>query len=329
MLPIILGATAIGTAAIGVKKGSQGRSDKQRAESIAKTAKAQHETAVLQFNLARKDAFRLAEIYGKLQLRVQQQVIGRLVAFIERIGRQARQKDVRYLKELYIALNLSAQQIAEYKSLAIRADEHLKNSISMTTTGLAAGSSAAALANSVGTTTVTRFFGLWTTEVSISQLSGTVARSATLAWLGGGSAAVGGVVLGGVTIGPALLVRGLQLASQGEKALTQANQYKAEANIQIAKAQACRDFLRRVEKRIRELGTIVHRLEKYAIQSLDKLEAQSFDSNCDEHTNNLQQAALLATAIREIIAVPILDNHGSLNPKTLTIKEKYETFRVN
>ena len=74
MLPIILGATAIGTATIGVKKGSKGLSDKQRAESIAKTAKAQHETALLQFSLARNEACRLAEIYGKLQLRVYKRV---------------------------------------------------------------------------------------------------------------------------------------------------------------------------------------------------------------------------------------------------------------
>jgi len=329
MLPIILGVAAVGTAAIGVKKGSQGLSDRQRAESIAKTAQAQHKTAVLQFNLARKDACQLAEIYGKLQLRVQKRVLGRLVDFIERIGRQANQKDKRYLKELYVALDLSAQRIDEYKSLAIRADEHLKNGMSLATTGIAAGSGAASLASSIGTTTVTRFFGLWTTEVSISQLTGAAARSATLAWLGGGSATVGGFVLGGVTLGPALLVGGLQLAGQGEKALTQANQYKAEANIKATKILACRNFLRRIEKRTKELGKIVHRLERDAIQSLNKLEAQPFDSSCDEHTKNFQQAALLATAIREIITVPILDDQGNLNPKTLTVKEKYETFTVN
>lgn len=78
------------------------------------------------------------------------------------------------------------------------------------------------------------------TGTAIGTLSGAAATNATLAWLGGGSLATGGLgiaggtaVLGGVVLGPVLAVAGLFSASKSEKNLAQARAW-AEDVVQKA-----------------------------------------------------------------------------------------------
>ncbi len=228
MIPLILGAVALGSAVLGVGAGATGVADMNEAKEIGERAQKRYEDAVKQLKADCEVTNKLAEEYGQLQLDVMMQTIGRFVDFIERNIGKAQQSE----KEFLEGLDISTQQIKEYKATAIEAEEWVKGGVSAAVTGAAAASGAANLARLVGTTmvktTVTRFFGLWTTEVltevGISQLTGAAARSATLAWLGGGSVAAGGFVLGGITLGPALMVGGFQLAGKGEEALTKARE---------------------------------------------------------------------------------------------------------
>ena len=43
----------------------------------------------------------------------------------------------------------------------------------------------------------------------------------------------GSVVLGGITVGPAVLIGGFVLAGEGEKALSKAREYEAQVNVAI------------------------------------------------------------------------------------------------
>jgi hypothetical protein len=88
-------------------------------------------------------------------------------------------------------------------------------------------------------------WGVASTGTLIGSLSGAAAWNATLAWLGGGSLAAGGggmalgsLVLGGITVGPAVLIGGFVLAGEGEKALTKAREYEAQVNTAIANIEA-------------------------------------------------------------------------------------------
>jgi hypothetical protein len=208
MIPLILGAVALGTAAVGAMKSSEGIGNMNEAKKIGEVAQKRYDRAVSQLKAEWEATNKLPEEYGQLQLKVKTCTIGRFVAFIERIGQRASQSELRFLE----GLDISTQQIKEYKTTAIEAEDWVKGSVSAVVAGAAAGSGAVTLARSVGTVTVTRFFGLWATEVGISQLGGAAARNATIAWLGGSSMAVGGLVLGGITLGPALMVGGFQLA---------------------------------------------------------------------------------------------------------------------
>jgi len=323
VIPIILGAAAIASAAFGGVKVVEGVGNMNEAKEIGERAQKRHEGAVSQLKADFEATNQLAEVYGQLQFRIKARTIGRFVALIERIGQQASQSEIRFLE----GLDISTQQFKEYKAAAIEAEEWLKGSVSAAVTGAAAASGAVTLARSVGTVTVTRFFGLWATEVGISQLTGAAAWNATVAWLGGGSMAVGGLVLGGVTLGPALLVGGFQLAGKGEEALTKAREFEAKVNTEIVTIEAAQEFLQQVEQRIRELGQLVHKLESRAGIALDELESRPFDRHRD--ASKFQQVALLVKALAEIIKTPVLNSEGNLNPATATIKAKYRTLEGN
>lgn len=264
MLPLILGAVALGSAVLGVGAGATGVADMNGAKEIGERAQKRYEDAVKQLKADCEVTNQLAEKYGQLQINIRINTIGRFVAFLKRIGQRASQSDLQFLE----GLEISIQQINEYKTAVIEAEEWLNGGVSAAVTGAAAASSAANLATLVGTTmvktTVTKFFGLWTTEVvaevGISQLTGAAARSATLAWLGGGSVAAGGFVLGGITLGPALMVGGFQLAGKGEEALTKAREYEAKVNTEVAKIEEAKDSLQQVERRIAELRDLVKSL---------------------------------------------------------------------
>jgi len=140
--------------------------------------------------------------------------------------------------------------------------------------------------------------------------------------------ALGSVVLGGITVGPAVLIGGFVLAGEGEKALTKAREYEAQANTAIAKINAARDFMQQLQQRITELSNLVESLNTYAVLSLNELESQpSFDKNRD--ASKFQQVGLLVKALAEIMKTPVLDSEGQLNPATATIKAKYRTLGGN
>jgi hypothetical protein len=315
IIPIILGAAALGTAAFGVAAGASGVSDMKEAKKIGEKAQRRHEQAVDRVKDEWEDTQELAKDYGQLQIKVKALTIGRFIAFIERIGKRS-STDKKFLEALD---GISVQQIKEYKAAALEAEKFAKGGFK----AVAAGA-----AGSYGATTLATSVGIASTGTAISGLSGAAATNATLAWLGGGSLAAGGggmalgsLVLGGITLGPALAVAGFVFAGQGEKALTKASEYKAKANAEIATLDEARDFLKRVQRRIDELGDLVTDLDNRAILALNELESRPFDKNRD--ADKFQKVALLIKALAEIMKTPVLDSQGKLNPVTYRIMNKY------
>jgi len=171
--------------------------------------------------------------------------------------------------------------------------------------------------------------GIASTGTAISGLSGAAAWNATLAWLGGGSLATGGggmalgsLVLGGITVGPAVLIGGFVLAGEGEKALTKAKEYEAKVNTDIATIEAAKDCMQQVRRRIHELQSLLESINDRAFLGLKELDSlPSFNKNRD--AKKFQEVALLVKALAEIMKTPILDSEGQLNPVTATIQAKY------
>ncbi|MBW4602486.1 MAG: hypothetical protein KME29_23700 [Calothrix sp. FI2-JRJ7] len=320
MIPLILGAVAIASAVAGVGAGAIGMSDMNEAKGIAEDAKERHEDAVDDLNTCWEDTNGLAEEYGEFQLDVMMNTIGRFVDFIERNIGKAKQSEKEFLKGLD---GISVQQIKEYKTAALEAEQFFKGGLKAIGGAAAGYGGAMSLATSVGVAS---------TGAAISGLSGAAATNATLAWLGGGSLAAGGggmalgsLVLGGITVGPALAIGGFMLASEGNKALTKAREYEAEVNIAIAKIEAAYDFVVQVNRRIQELGDTLESLNNKALRGLKELESLvSFDKKRD--AAKFQQVALLVKAISEIMKTPVLNNKGELSHASATIKAKYRNL---
>lgn len=320
MIPLILSAVALGTAAVGAMKGSEGVANMSEAGEIGDRAQKRHEQAVNQLKIEWEATNKLAEDYGQLQLDVMRRTIGRFVAFIERTGQRNKKSEKEFLEGLD---GFSVQQLQEYKAATIEAEQFFTGGAKAIGAAAVGYGGAMSFATSVGVASTGTFIG---------SLSGAAAWNATLAWLGGGSLAAGGggmalgsVVLGGITVGPAVLIGGFVLAGEGEKALTEARKYEAQVNAKLAEIEAAKDFMQQVKRRIAELSNLVESLNDRAVMGLNELEfLPSFDK--DRDASKFQRVALLVKALAEIMKTPVLDGQGQLNPATATIKAKYRTL---
>ncbi|MEW6495202.1 MAG: hypothetical protein AB1589_22185 [Cyanobacteriota bacterium] len=302
MIPIIIGAGALGSAAIGTFVGAAGKADIDSAQEITKRAQERYECAVTNLQAKFEAINNLAAAYDQLQIRIQARTIGRFVSFVERIGQRASQSDMRFLE----GLDISIEQLKEYKPAFLEAEKASKGLVSATNAGMAADANAVGVAHAFGTVTVPQLFGLFTTKVAVSQLG--IAGVST--YLGGGNMALGGAVLGGIALGSALIVGGLHLAGKGEKALAEARKYQAKVETEISKIETVQKFLQQVEQRIQESGQLAHRLESQTKTVLDQLESlpQPFKRKQDA-----EKVAILVKALSDIIKTPVLNSEGKLN----------------
>lgn len=315
MIPLILGAIAIGSAAYGAATGVSGVANMQKAEGKARRAQQRHESAAKALENRWDEVNHKAKEYGEFQLSILQETVGAFVRFIESTGRQAAMSD----KEFLEGLEVSVQQVEKYKTAAIHAERYFKGGVSAVAASAAGYGGAMTLATTVGVAS---------TGTAISTLSGAAATNAMLAWFGGGSLAAGGggmalgsMVLGGITLGPAIAIGGFVLGSEGEKALTRAREYKAKVNKAIAKMEAAQAFADQVERRISELWEILGTLNGQALSDLRVLESRPFERERDARL--FQQVALLIKAIADITQTPVLDTDGQLNSGSLDIQAKY------
>jgi membrane protein implicated in regulation of membrane protease activity len=287
----------------------------QKANELAKAAQERYERAVKKLKRDEEATNKLAEEYRKLQFDVIRGTIGRFVAFVERTGRKASETEKRLLE----GMDFSVQQLKEYKAATIGAEKFFEGGVK------AAGAAAAGYGGAI---TVATSIGAASTGTAISSLSGAAATNAMLAWFGGGAIAAGGggmalgtVVLGGITVLPALAIGGFFAAREGEKAMTKAREHEAKVNKAIAEINLAKDAAQKVKKRITELHDILLSVDTRAVPALNELESQPFDSQRDGE--KFQQVAMLMKALVEILNTPALNSQGKLNLGTVTILDKY------
>lgn len=143
---------------------------------------------------------------------------------------------------------------------------------------------------------------------------------------GGGGMALGTIMLGGIAVGPALMIGGFALGGAGKKALTKARRYEAKANQKIADLDALEEFLKQLQRYIIEQKQLVESLNQRAINGLIKLESKPLPFDPQRDAAQFQQVALLVTALVEIIKTPILDAEGSFNPEAWKVRAKYRSL---
>lgn len=252
---------------------------------------------------------------GRTQERAQNEVILRMLGFLERHAKQVRAKEHLILD----GVDGARTQVVGMANLDPDVAGWVRGVV---------GSTIAGIATQAGVRTAVVQFASASTGTAISTLGGAAARGATLAFLGGGSLAAGGggMALGASMLnvavaGPTLLVAGLTVKNRGTKASTEAAKLQAEVAVDVAQLDARDQILRGVRKRAAELDGILVRLLSRATDALDLLESEPFD--IDLHAERLQAALILVKSVRDVAAAPIADDDGNLNETTEQLVFKY------
>jgi hypothetical protein len=257
--------------------------------------------------------------YGRQQEQARRLVIERMGAFIERHRQQVKQSAAQLLDGVD-----AEQRDIEAFTGALTADVNWIKGAGMaalTGVGVSAGIPGAVTA-----------LGAASTGTAIGSLSGAAAQSATMAWLGGGSLAAGGggvalgtAALGVVTIGPTMLIGGLTLNVQGEKAVTQAKEYEAKVAVAVEEQATFRSFLDALDSRISEVSGVLAGLVSRAQEALSTLEQLDFDPK--QHAAEFQRALSLTFAVRDVCRVPLIGDDGQMNSDMVQLILKYKEIQ--
>jgi hypothetical protein len=292
-LPFILWGAAALLAGTGVVKGVGAISDFDEAKQIGESASNRYDKEQASLIRGREKTNSAFEELGKTKIAIFKDQISHLVAVIRKSkGASSRLRDFEEV--------ISDNELKEMEDLILTSLEIEKGlgmgAVSGTLAALGAYGSVGLLASA-------------STGTAISALSGVAATNATLAWLGGGALSAGGfgmaggaIALGGIVLGPALAVGGFMIASQAEKALTQAYRYKADVDTAVAEMQKMSIVLTALQTNAIEVST--------AIQQM----AKRFDSiKVDDDSNKqaFERMLTVGKGLKALLDIAIMKQDGS------------------
>ncbi|MGY1722744.1 hypothetical protein [Blastococcus sp. SYSU DS0533] len=319
LIPLALIGLGTGTGLGGLATGVMGALKMKDAGAIADAAKKRYDESLVRTEERVEESNERIRQYGQQQEQARRLVIERMAAFIERHSKQAKQGAVQLLD----GIDAEQREIEGFAG-ALTADVNwIKGA------GMAAATGTGAL---IGIPSAVTTLGAASTGTAISSLSGAAASNATMAYLGGGSLAAGGggialgtAALGVVTIGPTLLVGGLTLNGQGEKAVTNAKEYEATVAIAIEDHAAFRSFLDTLDTRVDEVSGVLAGLVERAQDALSTVERPDFDWK--QHTAEFQRAMSLTRAVRDICTTPVVAEDGQLNSDVTSMVLRYKEMK--
>lgn len=315
-LPVVLAALGIAGAVVaGGAAGANGGLKMRKAKLLQKEAAQAHEAGLAAFREVEDRTQECAAEYGILQLEVQAETFGAWVEWLELNEKKLR----RVARSVVDGVEIEAPDIPRLRAQVVESIGLLAGGVTTAVTGTAAYLSALW---GVGT------FATASTGTAIAGLSGAAATNATLAWLGGGAVAAGGggmalgaVMLTGIAAAPAVLVAGLGVGVQGQRALTRATDISAGVEVALAEMDVKKELLGQVEERIAELRSVLEDVNLRALASLGDLSSRDFEP--DRDLALFQTTALLMRAVGEILATPIVDADGRPTEQSLAITERY------
>ncbi|NER35748.1 MAG: hypothetical protein F6J93_17450 [Oscillatoria sp. SIO1A7] len=319
VLPVILGAAAVGAGAFGLKQGLDANSSNSSAKKIQGEAQAALETAERELQNARQTTGATLEKLGQLKLRVWHSHLGRFVTLYSKLkgvelsgGAGLGSKD---------PLEFGSNDLLEMKDLSLKAGEVIVGGA-----GAAGAGALAGMASYGGA----MMFGTASTGTAIGSLTGAAATNATLAWFGGGSLAAGGLgmaggmaVLGGIVAGPVLAVGGIAMAAKAQKNLAEALSYEAEVEKTVEEMEKAIAVLRAIDKTAALFDKVIRRLSESMASVLNELEdiIISAGNNYDAYNSSQKSVVYLsvqfAGVLKQLLETPILTPEGALD-KTCT-----------
>ena len=254
-LPLLLVGAAVAAAGWGVKKGIDAKSDFDAAESINEDAQEIFDKAKRSLEECQEETQSRLESLGRQKALLFEEA---LIPFVETYSR-IKNVDFEDTNILDDNIQITSGEILEIRDAAI----HMKEVVGGAAGALGSGALVGLAAyGSVGLASAS-------TGTAIAGLSGAAATNATLAWLGGGSLAAGGLgiaggtaVLGGIVAAPVLLVGGLMLASKAEEAKENAVSNRLKAKAAAEAMETAEVAARAIGRKADEVGKALKRLHE-------------------------------------------------------------------
>lgn len=180
-------------------------------------------------------------------------------------------------------------------------------------------------------------FAAASTGTAIASLSGAAATNATLAFLGGGSLAAGGLgiaggtaVLGGLVAGPALAVLGFVAgakasANRDEAYSNLAKARKFEEEMELA-CTVCKGIFMRANlftRLLYKLDSIFQPLV-YSLDDIIETSGTDYSKFTPEQKKTVAAAMSMAGAIKAVLDTPILTEEGNLTDESKSVAQSVQ-----
>lgn len=328
-IPFLLIA-GLGAAAVGVGKSVKAGVDmkdakdtNQRAQSIVRHAKEDFETSKKNCNDALAD-------YGNTKAKVLSLSMKHFVDSFSKI-QNIELSQSKGIKEIG-SFRPDGKFVSDLKDMSDMALTMLGG-----IAGGAAGGLAAGAATAFGAFSATAALGTASTGTAIATLSGAAASNATLALLGGGTLAAGGLgvaggamVLGGLVAGPALAILGFTVGAKASAA-------KDDAYSNLATARQFRDEMKTAQMACKGIRMRANMFERVLLRLDAMLCPLVYDLDClmrdygtdfSKYTKKQQNLVMLsfktAEAIKKILDTAIIDKDGKLTEESKSIPDSVQ-----
>lgn len=323
-LPLLFVIPAMATAGtVGVGKTVKSVIDNTNANKITDDANARVEYSREMVNRSRMACGDALSRLGEEKMFVLDHSIGKFIDSFEQI------------KNLELVDSIGLEELSKFH-IDRNSFEELKEMRQFVTTvaaGATAGMAGGAL-TAIGAYSAATTFASASTGTAIATLSGAAAKSATLAFFGGGSLAAGGLgvaggamVLGGLVAAPALMVMGLITGKKAEEKLELAKGNAAQADEICAELSELAFKCNAIRRRTYMFYTFLARLDArflplvFELEDVLAREGVDYSAYSPEAKSTVLRAATTASSIKALLDTPILTEEGNLTDESLALTE--------
>lgn len=330
-IPFLFIAAGAGAAALGIGKSIKAGADQKEANDTNERAQDIVQEATDSANSARKNSGEAITHLGRTKIKILDDSIRPFISSFEK------------LHNVDLTDSVGLEELQKFR-IDRQAFDELKEMQAMATSivgGVASGAAIGAI-TAFGAYGGAMAFGAASTGTAIASLSGVAATNATLAFLGGGSLAVGGLgmaggaaVLGGLVAGPALAVMGFIVGAKAS-----ANKDRAYSN--LAQAKEFREEMETVKSVCKGIRMRANMFERLLLKlnavfsplaySLDQLIIESgtdYSKFSAEEKATVAASMSIAGAIKAVLDTPILTDSGNLTHESETIADSIKGILIS
>lgn len=327
LIPILLGAGSLFAGAVGAVGISEEKGRIEAAEKRVEKAKSKYEGKKKEVENAHKECNATLAELGKIQTEIRAS-FSRFEAVADKLNKECQRSSSCGSRK---QLPFTTSELNDLRHDSMSAMEVL---------GVLGGGTAAGGFAVAGAWALVGLLGSASTGTALSALSGAALTNGTLAWFGGGSLAAGGLgmmggmaTLGGLFLGPAVLISALCLSSKADEAQSQASKVESEVDESTKKMDSLISFFEKVsylarclQQELKETRNL-YLVKIFQLESL--VERRSFSQFSEEDELLLSNTYMLVKVLEMMAKVALCKKDGKGEPiMEIEAVREQEVFEV-